>query len=239
MIHHPTKVTRTTSIMEPSLFEPTNVTYYPRSLEKTTIAILRSNHKMGCVSQDVELPAQAVGPTNLRQSILKKSGKRSPRAHLEIKCTKTVERSINFREQVGPSLSEFSRVDRNIIVIPTPLTEDLPAVFHGHGECHVPIVQKLSAFDVVVLRQVPHLFAHLSFFRYRNLSLLPTSSELPPRARRGPLTLPERRWKFSARWLVISGPASCRVFVCSAHLTYNPFGLGRLEAAWSHFSVEP
>ena len=45
---------------------------------------------------------QTVGPTNVRRSILKKSGKRSPRVHLELKHKKTAERFINIREQLGP-----------------------------------------------------------------------------------------------------------------------------------------
>ena len=77
MPHHPTRVTRTTSILESSLIEPTNVTYYPRSLEKRLLqvcAVIRH----WCVSQNVELPEQTVGLANVRQSILKKSGKGSP-----------------------------------------------------------------------------------------------------------------------------------------------------------------
>ena len=46
---------------------------------KATIAIFHNNQKLGCASQDDELPEQTVGPSNVRQSI-PKSGKRSPRA---------------------------------------------------------------------------------------------------------------------------------------------------------------
>ena len=42
-----------------------------------------------------------LGPTNVRQSILKKNGNRSPRAHLELKIPKTAERYINIQEQLG------------------------------------------------------------------------------------------------------------------------------------------
>ena len=45
-----------------------------------------------------------VGLPNENRSILKKSGKRSPRAHLEFKCTMTAERFIKIREQLGQSL---------------------------------------------------------------------------------------------------------------------------------------
>ena len=72
--------------------------------EKATIAIVRRNQKLGCVSQDVELPEQAVGPTNVRRSLLKKSGKRFSRAHLELKYTKTANIFIKSLEQLGPSL---------------------------------------------------------------------------------------------------------------------------------------
>ena len=63
---------------------------------KATIAIFHNNQKLGCASQDDELPEQTVGPSNVRQSI-PKSGKRSPRAHLSLKYTKTsawVDRNI-------------------------------------------------------------------------------------------------------------------------------------------------
>ena len=52
--------------------------------QKVTIASVSSNQKVGCVSQDVELPEQAVGFTTAFRSILKKIGERSPRAHLEL-----------------------------------------------------------------------------------------------------------------------------------------------------------
>ena len=61
-----------------------------------TIALVRSNRTLGCVSLDVELPDRTVGPMNVRRSILKKSGKRSPRAHLEFKYTKTEETFIKL-----------------------------------------------------------------------------------------------------------------------------------------------
>ena len=54
-----------------------------QTLSKRLIAIVRSDQKLGCVSQDVELPEQAVGLPNGRRSILTESGKRSPRAQLE------------------------------------------------------------------------------------------------------------------------------------------------------------
>ena len=59
---------------------------------------------MGCASQDVELPEQTVGRTDVRRSILKRNGKRSPRAYLELKDTKTADRFIKHRAQLGPSL---------------------------------------------------------------------------------------------------------------------------------------
>ena len=76
-----------------------------KNFEKATIALVRSNQKLGCISQDVELPRQTVGPANVRRSIPKKSGKRSPKVHLELKYTKTAERFIDIREQLGPSLA--------------------------------------------------------------------------------------------------------------------------------------
>ena len=51
-----------------------------------------------CITQDVEVPEQPVGLTDARRS------KRSLRAHLELKCTKTGEIFINIGEQLGPSL---------------------------------------------------------------------------------------------------------------------------------------
>ena len=56
------------------------------------------------VSQDFELPEQTVGTSSARRSVLNKSGKRSPRAHLDIKIEKIAERFIKIREQLGPSL---------------------------------------------------------------------------------------------------------------------------------------
>ena len=56
------------------------------------------------VSQDVELPTSTVGFTNESRSILKKNGKRSPRAHLDFKCTKTADRFNKVQEQSEPSL---------------------------------------------------------------------------------------------------------------------------------------
>ena len=83
-----------------------------RHLKKATLAIVRSNQQLCFVSQDVELPEQPVGLTNVRRSILKKSCKRSPRAYLELKHTKTAYRFVEIRE-------ELSRVDWNIIGTPT------------------------------------------------------------------------------------------------------------------------
>ena len=62
-----------------------------RSLRNAIIAIGRSDQKLRCVSQDVELPEQTVGLTTESRSIPKRNGKRSPRAHLELEYTKTAE----------------------------------------------------------------------------------------------------------------------------------------------------
>ena len=67
MPHHPTKVTRTTSIMEPPLIEPINERFLIRKLRKLRKRQLRLYaviKKMACVSQDVELPKPKVGLTN-------------------------------------------------------------------------------------------------------------------------------------------------------------------------------
>ena len=64
--------------------------------DKSTVAFVRSSQKSGCVSQDVELLEPTVGPANVRRSTLKKSGKISPRSHLELKYTKAAERSSTF-----------------------------------------------------------------------------------------------------------------------------------------------
>ena len=54
--------------------------------DKATIAIVRSIQKLGCASHDVEaLPEPAIGPTNVRRSLLKKSGKSSARTHRSLK----------------------------------------------------------------------------------------------------------------------------------------------------------
>ena len=61
---------------------------------------------------------QTVGFKNARRSILKKSGTKSPRVHLELKNTKTTEGFFNIREQLGPSLgvaqggAQHHRADR-------------------------------------------------------------------------------------------------------------------------------
>ena len=50
-----------------------------------TLAMVLSVEKSDCVSQDTaSLSEPTVGPTDVRLSILKKIGKRSPRAHLKI-----------------------------------------------------------------------------------------------------------------------------------------------------------
>ena len=54
--------------------------------EKATLAILRSHHKLACVSQDVELPEPTVGCTNQNRSVSKK-GERSLGARLELSYT--------------------------------------------------------------------------------------------------------------------------------------------------------
>ena len=74
---------------------------------KAIIAIVCSNQKLGCVSQDGSLPEPTVGLTDVRRSTLKKNGKWSPRTHLELKFSKTADRFINIREQMWTSLGVF------------------------------------------------------------------------------------------------------------------------------------
>ena len=64
MPHHPTKVTRTTSIMKPSLIELINESFLIRKLRKRQLRLYAVIKKMACVSQDVELPKPKVGLTN-------------------------------------------------------------------------------------------------------------------------------------------------------------------------------
>ena len=68
MHHHPTKVTRTTSIMEPSLIEPINESFLFRKLRKRQLQLYAVIKKMACASQDVELPKPKVGLTNKNRS---------------------------------------------------------------------------------------------------------------------------------------------------------------------------
>ena len=58
---------------------------------KATVAIARDNQTLGCESQDVALPGQA---------ILKKSGKRSPRVHLSNSKTRKLQNS-SFGTSLG------------------------------------------------------------------------------------------------------------------------------------------
>ena len=65
--------------------------------DKATSAMVRSIHKLGCVSQDIESPPEpGVGHTNVRRSNKKKSGKKSQRTHLSLRCTRTAESFINI-----------------------------------------------------------------------------------------------------------------------------------------------
>ena len=71
---------------------------------KQLLRLYAAFRSRGCVSRDVEsLPDAAVGPTNVIRSILKKNGKRCPKAHLSLRFTRTAEHFINIREQLGPS----------------------------------------------------------------------------------------------------------------------------------------
>ena len=91
-----------------------------RNPTKRLLQFYAVHRKLGCVSQDIELPEQTVGPTNARGSILKNNEKRSPRAHLDLKYTKTAERLTNIGEQVGPCL-EVVQGGTHIIPAPTLL----------------------------------------------------------------------------------------------------------------------
>ena len=69
----------------------------------TRSRLVRSNQKLDSASQVVDLPEHTVGPASLRRTILKKSGKGSPREYLEVKFSKTAARFIKIQEQLGPS----------------------------------------------------------------------------------------------------------------------------------------
>ena len=75
---------------------PSRKSKQDQKAEKATVASVRSNPKLGCVSQDVKLPEQTVGFTDVRRSILKDSGKSSPRAHHDLKCTTTAKDGSTF-----------------------------------------------------------------------------------------------------------------------------------------------
>ena len=77
------------------------------------LASVRSNQKLDCVSEDVKLPEQTVGLTNVRPSILQRSGRRSPRAHLEIKYTKNAERLMNLSSNILGIIQGVPKHHRN------------------------------------------------------------------------------------------------------------------------------
>ena len=86
---------------------------------KNNIAIVRNNPKLGCVSQDVELPEQTVGPANVRQSFVKKSGKRSPESASRTQIHENWGKNHQHSGTSGTFPWKLSTVDRNIIEIPT------------------------------------------------------------------------------------------------------------------------
>ena len=86
---------------------------------KNNIAIVRFIPKLGCVSQDVELPEQTVEPANVRQSFVKKSGKRSPESASRTQIHENFGENHQHSGTSGTFLWKLSRVVRNIIAIPT------------------------------------------------------------------------------------------------------------------------
>ena len=80
--------------------------------ENNNIAILRCNPKLGCASQDVKLPKQTVGPANVRQSFVKKSGKRSPESASRTQIHKNFGKNHQHSGTSGTFLWKLSRVDR-------------------------------------------------------------------------------------------------------------------------------
>ena len=83
---------------------PNKISKKDSKSDKRLLQFYAVHRELGCVSQDIELTEQTVGPTNARGSILKNNDKRCPRAHLDLKYTKTAERLTNIGEQVGPCL---------------------------------------------------------------------------------------------------------------------------------------
>ena len=83
--------------------------------ENNNIAIVRIYPKLGCASQDVKLPEQTVGPCERE----KKSGKRSPESASRTQTHENFGKNHQRSGTSGTFLWKLSRVDRNIIAIPT------------------------------------------------------------------------------------------------------------------------
>ena len=83
-----------------------------QKFEKHDNSYCKQQSEMGCASQNVELPEQTVGLTNENRSILKETGKRSPRAHLKLKYTRPRTDFSNFGnswDHLGQLTSSKSR----------------------------------------------------------------------------------------------------------------------------------
>ena len=91
MLPHQTTGMNMISITELPSTEPIIERVLSQKSEKGDHCNCASHQKMGCVSQDIELPEPTVGLSTENLSILKKNGKISPRAHLELKFSKKEE----------------------------------------------------------------------------------------------------------------------------------------------------
>ena len=91
--------------------------------EKATIASVtpRSHQKLGCVSKDFDLPKPKVVLTREIRPILKNNVGIPPIVHLELQYAITAERYSSRFGNIWVHLWELSRVDTNIIAIPTRL----------------------------------------------------------------------------------------------------------------------
>ena len=104
MLCHQTRAMKTTSITEPSLIAPTNGSYHPRSLKRRLLHLYAVIKNWDVYLRTPNGQNKRLGPTNVRGAILKKNGKISPKAHLQLYYTKTAELFINIPEQFRPSL---------------------------------------------------------------------------------------------------------------------------------------
>ena len=81
------------------------------------LTVVRNNQKLGCVSQDVEMPEQN-GWTCERETV---HPKEKWHAHLEFKYTEKLQKDSSTLGNNRDHLWELSKVGRNIIATPTRL----------------------------------------------------------------------------------------------------------------------